>query len=35
MKRRHKGCKIHFGKRKGKFYMKRKRSGGTKKVYIR
>lgn len=27
-------CKVHMGKRGGKYYLKRKRGGGTKKVYV-
>lgn len=28
------GCRIHRGKRGGRFYMKRKRGGGIKRVYL-
>jgi len=28
-------CKIHTGKRGGKYYLKRKKGGGTRKVYIK
>jgi len=28
------GCKIHRGKRGGRYFMKRKKGGGTKRVYL-
>ena len=27
-------CKVHIGKRGGKYYMKRKKGGGTRRQYI-
>lgn len=28
-------CKVHRGKRGGRYYMKRKKGGGTKRVYLK
>jgi len=29
------GCKVHKGERGGRYYMKRKKGGGTKRVYLK
>jgi len=28
------GCKVHTGKRGGRYYMKRKKGGGTRRQYL-